>query len=92
MTSSLKEIPEDYSQYLLDKKEDELPYGCLICGNHPFFIGNLEKSNPHRMLTYCLCSECYEKPESDTIVEKIIDFYETARIHNPNLLDHCGEC
>ena len=89
MTSSLKEIPEDYSQYLLDEKEDELPYGCLICGNHPFFIGHLEKSNPHRMLIYCLCWECYEKQESDSIVKKIIGYYESTKQDNPDLLEHC---
>jgi len=78
--------------YLLEEKEEELPYGCLICGNRPYFIGHIEKSNPNRMLIYCLCWECYEKPESDNIVKKIISYYETTRKDNPNILEHCGEC
>ena len=79
MVSSLKEIPEKIHQYLLEEKEDVLPYGCLICGNLPFFSGHIEKSYPKRMLIYCLCWECYEKPESDSIVGKIISYYETTR-------------
>ncbi len=92
MASSLNEIPKNLQRYLLEEKGDELPYGCLICGNRPFFIGHIEKSNPNRMLIYCLCWECYEKSESDSIVEKIISYYETTGIDNPNLLDHSGEC
>ena len=88
---SLKEIPERIHQYLLEEKE-ELPYGCLICGDLPFFIGHIEKSSPNRMLIYCLCFECYERPESDNAVEKIIDYYEITRNNNPNLLEHFGEC
>ncbi len=84
--ASLKEIPEGVHQYLLEEKEGELPYGCLICGNHPFFIGHIEKSNPNKMLIYCLCWECYENSESDSIVEKIISYYETTRKDNPNSL------
>ena len=87
----LKEIPEKLHKYLLEEKE-ELPYGCLLCGNRPFFIGHIEKSNPNRILIYCLCSGCYENPESGSIVEKIIGYYETTREDNPNLLEHCGEC
>ena len=89
--ATLKEIPEELHQYLLEEKE-ELPYGCLICGNRPFFIGHIEKSNPNRMLIYCLCWECYENPESDSIVGKIILYYETTRKDNPNFLEHHGEC
>ena len=88
----LKELPGDIHQYLSEENEDELPYGCLICGEHPFFIGHIEKSNPNQMLVYCLCSKCYEKPESESIVEKIIGYYETAGKDDSNLLDHCGEC
>ena len=88
---SLKEIPEGIHQYLLEEKE-ELPNGCLICGDLPFFIGHIEKSSPNRMLIYCLCFECYERPESDNAVEKIIDYYEITRNNNPNLLEHFGEC
>ena len=87
-----KEIPQELHQYLLEEKADELPYGCIICGNRPFFIGHIEKSDPNRMLIYCLCWECYEKQESDSIVEKIICYYETIRNDNPNLLEHFGEC
>ena len=82
----LKEIPQEVHRYILEEKEAALPYGCLICGNRPFFIGHIEKSDPNRMLVYCLCRECYEKPESDSIVEKIIGYYETTGIDNPNLL------
>ncbi len=88
----LKEIPEGIHQYILEEKEDELPNGCLICRNRPFFIGHIEKSNPNQMLIYCLCWECYENPESDSIVEKILDYYEATRKDNPNLLERCGEC
>ena len=88
----LKEIPEALHRYLLEEKEDELPCGCIICGDRPFFIGHIVKSNPNRMLIYCLCQKCCEKSESDSIVEKIIDYYETTRKDNPNLLYHCGEC
>lgn len=91
--SQLKNISPELDNWLLEEeKEDELPYGCLICGDRPFFIGHIEKSDPNRMLVYCLCRECYEKPESDSIVEKIISYYETTGIDNPNLLDHSGEC
>ena len=88
----LNKIPEKIHQYLLEEKEKELPDRCLICGDRPFFIGHIEKSNPHRMLIYCLCWDCYEKPETDSIVEKIIDYYETIKKDNPNLIEHCGEC
>ena len=44
-----KGIPQELHQYLLEEKEDELPYDCLICGNRPFFIGHIEKSNPNRI-------------------------------------------
>jgi hypothetical protein len=92
MVSSLNKIPAEIHQYLLEKKEDELPYRCLICGNRPFFIGHIEKSNPTRMLIYCLCWDCYEKPDSDSAVEKIISYYEITRQHSPNLLEHFGKC
>ena len=88
----LNDIPEGIHQYLLEEKEDELPYGCLICGSQPFFIGHIEKSDPTRMLIYCLCWECYENPESDSIVDKIISYYETNKKDNPNPLEHCGAC
>jgi len=90
--SMLKEIPENLHRYLSEENGDELTYECLICGDHPFFIGHIEKSNPNRMLIYCLCSKCYENPESDSIVEKILCYYETVRKDNPDLLEHCGEC
>ena len=75
----LKEIPENIHRYVSEEEGVELAYECLICGNHPFFIGCLEKSNPNRMLIYCLCRECHEKHESDSTVEKIINYYETVR-------------
>ena len=88
----MKNIKPELHDWLLEEEKDELPHGCLICGNRPFFIGHIEKSDPDRMLVYCLCRACYEDPDSDRIVEKIISYYETIRIHNPNLLDHYGEC
>ncbi len=88
----LKEIPQEIHRYILKEKDDELQYDCLICGNRPFFIGHIEKTEPNRMLIYCLCSGCYENPESDTIVEKIISYYETTRKDNPSLIEHYGEC
>jgi len=88
----LKEIQESLHRYLIEEEKAELPDGCLICGKRPFFIGHIDKSNPNRMLIYCLCWECYEKQESDSIVEKITSFYETTRKDNPDLLEHCGEC
>jgi hypothetical protein len=87
----LKEIPDEVHRYILEDKEAALPYGCLICGDRPFFIGYIEKSNPNRMLIYCLCCKCYENPKSDSVVEKIISYYEITRKDNPNLLEHCGE-
>ena len=83
---------EDLNRNLFEDEEDEQSYGCLICGNHPFFVGHSEKSNPNRLLRYWLCRECYEKPESESIVKKIIDYYETTRRFNPNLLDQSGTC
>ena len=91
-TDDLLRDLENLHRNLSEEQKGEHSYECLICGNRPFFIGHIEKSDPNRMLIYCLCSECYGKPEFNTIVEKIIDFYETARIDNPNPLDHCGEC
>lgn len=88
----LKEIPEGIHQYLLGEKEEKLPHCCLICGNHPFFIGYIDKSNPNRMLIYCLCRECYEEPEADITVGKIISYYETRGGDNPGLTEHRGEC
>ena len=90
--SQLKEIPPAVHQYILEEKEAALPDGCLICGSRPFFIGRLEQSNPNRMLIYCLCSGCYENPESASIVEKIISYYETARKDPPNILAPRGVC
>ena len=75
----LKEIPEKIHQYLIEENENVLPYDCIICGNRSFFIGHIKKSYPNRMLIYCLCWECYEKPESDNVVEKIISYYENTR-------------
>jgi len=92
MDSSLKEIPQEIHRYVLDEKEAALPYECIICGNHQFFIGYIEKSNPNRIVIFCLCSECYEKPESEKIVKKILDYYEITRKDNPDLIKHCGEC
>lgn len=88
----LKELPEYLHHHIKAEAEEESSYACLICGTLPFFIGYLEKSNPNRMLVYCLCFECYEKPESEITVEKIIDYHESARLDNPNLLDLWGEC
>ena len=88
----LKDIPEDLHRYLSEEEGEELIHACLICGNFPFFIGHIERSDTNRMLIYCLCQECYEKPESDGIVEKIICYYETTMRDNPDLLNHCGEC
>ena len=89
--SPLKEIPEGIHQYLSEENEEELPHGCLICGKSPFFIGHIEKSNPNRMLIYCLCCECYREPEADITVEKIIFYYETKRGDNPGLTEHRWE-
>jgi hypothetical protein len=84
---------EDLRRDLLYEKEvEEQSYRCFICGNHPFFTGSIEKSNPNRSFRYRLCRECYEKPESKSIVEKIINYYETTLRCNPSLLDHWGEC
>ena len=83
--AQLKEIPQTVHRYILEEKEAAIPDGCLICGNLPFFIGLLEKSNPNRMLIYCLCSGCYEIPESAGIVEKIISYYETVRKDHPDI-------
>ena len=88
----IEETIEELQRYLLEEREHELPNGCLICGNRPFFTSHIEKSNPNRMILYSLCLECYEKPESGSIVIKIIDYYETTRKDNPVLLEHCGEC
>jgi hypothetical protein len=87
----LRVIPEDIHRYLSEEEKEELSYRCLICGDHSFFIGHLEKSNPNRMLIYCLCRECYEKPESEGMVEKILHYYETVRKDNSDLSDRCGE-
>ena len=76
--SPLEKLPEKIQEYLLDEKIAGLPYGCIICGNRPFFIGNIERSDPKRMLVYCLCLKCYKDPESEYIVKKIIDHYETT--------------
>ena len=75
-----------------EEEEEEQSYGCIICGNPPFFIGHMEISNPNRMIVYCLCRECYEKPESENIAEKIIRYYEATKKDTPNLIDHLGEC
>ena len=88
----LNEIPEGIHKYLLEEKEEELPYGCLICGQQPFFIGHIEKPDTNGMLIYCLCWDCYEDPESERAVERIIYFYETARNENPNIVEQCGTC
>ena len=91
-TDDLLRDLENLHRNLLEEQKGEHSYECLICGNRPFFIGNIEKSNPNRSLVYCLCSECYEDPESDSIVEKILCYYETVRKNNPDLLEHCGQC
>lgn len=88
----LKAIPENLHQYVLNEKEDTLPYRCLICGDRPYFTGYIEKSNPIRILLYRLCQECFENPDSDNAVERIIDYYETTRKDSPDLLEYCGEC
>ena len=91
MNSLLKKIPDELLQYFSDEGE-KLPSSCLICGNRPFFIGHIEKSNPKQMLIYCLCWECCENPESNIIVEKIIDYYETIRKDNSIRSAYYGEC
>lgn len=88
----LSNIPSEIYDFLIEEKFEKLPRLCLICGNIPFFIGLIEKSNPNRMLIYCLCLECYENSESDRAAKKIIDYYETTRKENPNLIEHIGEC
>ena len=60
MTSMLSKIPIELYNLLLEQKSEELPKLSVICGNRPFFIGDIEKSNPNRMLVYCICRECYE--------------------------------
>jgi hypothetical protein len=92
LMARLEEIPKAVHRYILEDKEAVLPNRCLICGNHPFFVGHIEKSFPTRMLIYCLCKGCYEKTESAVIVEKIICYYETTRSVNPKLLEHRGAC
>ena len=72
----IEETIEELQRYLLEEREHELPNGCLICGNRPFFTSHIEKSNPNRMILYSLCLECYETTGKD----------------NPDLLEHCGEC
>jgi hypothetical protein len=89
--ATLKEILEDLDRDLAEEKEELLPR-CFICGYPPYFTGHLEKSNPTRLLKYYLCQECYQNPESLSIVEKIICYYETTIRDNPDLLNHCGEC
>ena len=89
---TLKNIPEEIHRYLLEEEKDDLPNACLICGNHPLFWGYIEKFNPNRMLIYCLCSKCYEEPDIDITVEKIICYYEIKGRNNPDLLEHHGEC
>ena len=89
---NLKAIPEKIYQYLLEEKEDELPKGCLVCGNRPYFIGYIEKSKPNRMLIYCLCTECYLESEADITVEKIISYYESKGGYNSDLFEHPGKC
>ena len=88
----LIDIPENIHRYLLEEEKAVLPSGCLICGNAPICIGLIKKSNPNRMLIYCLFGACYENPTSDNAVEQIISYYETARNNNPDLLEHYGEC
>ena len=88
----LKAIPENIYQYILDEKEAAIPGHCIICRGHSSFIGYIEKSNPKRMLIYCLCRECFENPDSDSAVEKIIDYYEATRKDCPDLLKFHGEC
>ena len=84
---------EDLRRDLLYEEEvEEQSYGCFICGNHPFFTGRIEKSNPNRSFRYWLCKKCHEKPKSESIVKKIIDYYETTLRCNPSLLDHRWEC
>jgi len=92
MTSILSDIPSKLYNLLLEENSEELPNPCLICGNSPFFIGHIKKLNPNRILIYCLCEACYENPESDNSVKKIICYYETIRKNNQNLLEYCGEC
>ena len=92
MPLSLQEILEWLDGDLPSQKDDELTYACIICGNHPFFLGHIEKSNPNRLLDYSLCVKCYNDPNSHRIAEKIINYYETTVRCNPSLLDHWGEC
>ena len=83
---------EDFHRNLLEEEdEEERSYGCLICGNHPFFFGHFENSKSKLIFRYCLCSECYEKPETEGIVKKIFDHYGTTCRWNPSLLNHWGE-
>ena len=90
--TALKEIPQEVHRYIVEEKEAALPYGCLICGSPPFFIGYIEKSSPNQMLIYSLCSECYAKQESAGVVEKIIGYYETTRKNTPILLVRREAC
>ena len=88
----LQNIPEEIHRYLIEQEKAELPCGCLICGNGSSFTGYIEKLNQHRMFIYCLCEVCYSNIESDRLIKKIIDYYETARKDHPNKLNHFGRC
>ena len=92
MTSLMSNIPPELYDILMEQKPEELPKHCLICGNHPFFVGLFDKPEINRMLIYCLCIDCYENPDYEGTVEKIICHYETTKRCNPNLLDYCGRC
>ena len=87
----LNDLPANVLKYITEEIEDDLPSVCLVCGNSPFFIGYIEKTNPTRMLIYCLCNECYEELEADITVNKIICYYEAKRKNIPGLTRHLRE-
>ena len=54
---------------------------CLVCGAHPAVIGIFTPSDPvqwgapqgkTRLVRYCLCQRCKQKPDTPDNVEKII--------------------
>jgi len=66
------------TQSLIKSKKGEF---CLLCGGSPSFIGVFIPNNPQKLgaakgkslyFRYCLCSRCYDNPETPEKIEKII--------------------